>query len=65
MTFSHGAIDYILLFPQSTHALWLLIIGPLWALLDYTAVAYTHLDVDKRQRVASRAWGWKSGAATR
>ena len=36
MTFSHGAIDYILLFPQSTRAWWLLLLGPLWALLYYT-----------------------------
>ncbi|HEY9071681.1 MAG TPA: PTS transporter subunit EIIC, partial [Candidatus Ozemobacteraceae bacterium] len=32
MTFSHGLIDFIVLFPQSTKALWLLVIGPLWAL---------------------------------
>ncbi|HOY68496.1 MAG TPA: PTS glucose transporter subunit IIBC [Candidatus Ozemobacteraceae bacterium] len=31
MTFSHGLIDFIVLFPQSTKALWLLVIGPLWA----------------------------------
>ena len=35
MTFSHGFIDYVLLFPKSTHALWLLVIGPMWALLYY------------------------------
>jgi PTS system glucose-specific IIC component len=34
-TFSHGLIDYIVLFPQSTHALWLLLLGPLWAALYY------------------------------
>lgn len=34
-TFSHGLIDYIVLFPQSTHALWLLVIGPLWGALYY------------------------------
>lgn len=31
MTFSHGLIDFIVLFPKSTHALWFLVIGPLWA----------------------------------
>jgi PTS system glucose-specific IIC component len=37
MTFSHGFIDYVLLFPKSTNALWLLVIGPIWALLYYSA----------------------------
>jgi PTS system glucose-specific IIC component len=35
MTFSHGFIDYVLLFPKSTNALWLLVIGPVYALLYY------------------------------
>ena len=35
MTFSHGLIDFVLLFPKSTHALWLLVIGPMWGLLYY------------------------------
>jgi PTS system glucose-specific IIC component len=30
-TFSHGLIDYIVLFPQSTNALWLFVLGPIWA----------------------------------
>jgi PTS system glucose-specific IIC component len=30
-TFSHGLIDYVVLFPKSTHALWLFVIGPIWA----------------------------------
>lgn len=34
-TFSHGLIDYVVLFPQSHNALWLLLIGPLWAGLYY------------------------------
>jgi len=37
MTFSHGFIDYVLLFPKSKNALWLLVIGPIWALLYYGA----------------------------
>lgn len=36
MTFSHGLIDYIVLFPQSSRGLWFLWLGPLWALLYYT-----------------------------
>jgi glucose PTS system EIICB or EIICBA component len=34
-TFSHGFIDYIVLFPQSHNAIWLFVIGPLWAGLYY------------------------------
>lgn len=34
-TFSHGLIDYILLFGQSKNALWLLVIGPAWGALYY------------------------------
>ncbi|HNW45134.1 MAG TPA: PTS glucose transporter subunit IIBC [Elusimicrobiales bacterium] len=35
MTFSHGLIDYIVLFPKSSHALWFLVIGPLWAAMYF------------------------------
>ncbi|HNV72205.1 MAG TPA: glucose PTS transporter subunit EIIB, partial [Candidatus Ozemobacteraceae bacterium] len=34
-SFSHGLIDYIVLFPKSTHALWFLVIGPLWGVLYF------------------------------
>jgi PTS system glucose-specific IIC component len=34
-TFSHGLIDYIVLFPKSHGALWLLVIGPVWAAIYY------------------------------
>ena len=34
-TFSHGLIDYIVLFPKSQGALWLLVIGPVWAGVYY------------------------------
>lgn len=40
MTFSHGLIDYIVLFPKSTNALWLLVLGPLWALVYYSAFRF-------------------------
>ena len=36
MTFSHGTIDYVLLYAKSTHGWWLLLLGPLWALVYYT-----------------------------
>jgi PTS system glucose-specific IIC component len=35
MTFSHGLIDFVVLFPQSTHGLWYLWLGPIWAALYY------------------------------
>lgn len=35
MTFSHGLIDFLILFPQSHNALWLLVIGPIWAAAYY------------------------------
>lgn len=35
-TFSHGLIDYVVLFPKSAHALWFWVLGPLWALLYYS-----------------------------
>lgn len=31
MTFSHGLIDFILLYSQSSKALWFFVLGPLWA----------------------------------
>jgi glucose PTS system EIICB or EIICBA component len=34
-TFSHGLIDYVVLFSKSHHALWLFVIGPVWALMYY------------------------------
>jgi PTS system glucose-specific IIC component len=37
MTFSHGMIDFVVLFPKSTHGIWLLVIGPLWGLVYYWA----------------------------
>jgi PTS system glucose-specific IIC component len=34
-TFSHGLIDYVVLFPKSHGALWLLVLGPIWAAVYY------------------------------
>ena len=35
MTFSHGFIDFVVLFNRSTHALWFLWLGPLWAVMYF------------------------------
>ena len=35
MTFSHGFIDFVVLFSKSTHGLWLLVLGPIWAAMYY------------------------------
>jgi glucose PTS system EIICB or EIICBA component len=35
-TFSHGLIDYIVLYPHSKRGWWLLWLGPLWAAMYYT-----------------------------
>jgi len=34
-TFSHGLIDFTVLFPQSSKALWFFVMGPIWAGLYY------------------------------
>jgi PTS system glucose-specific IIC component len=39
-TFSHGLIDYVVLFPKSQGALWLLVIGPLWAAMYYGVFSF-------------------------
>ena len=39
-TFSHGLIDYIVLFPNSHRAVWLLILGPAWACVYYTVFSF-------------------------
>ncbi|MDD3147037.1 MAG: PTS glucose transporter subunit IIBC [Candidatus Riflebacteria bacterium] len=46
MTFSHGAFDYVLLFSKSTHAIWLLIIGPLWGLMYFSIFRFFILKFD-------------------
>ncbi|HEV8422993.1 MAG TPA: PTS glucose transporter subunit IIBC [Chthoniobacterales bacterium] len=39
-TFSHGLIDYVVLFPKSDHALWLFVIGPIWAAVYYAVFSF-------------------------
>ena len=34
-TFSHGLIDFIVLFPKSSHAMYLWVLGPIWAAVYY------------------------------
>jgi PTS system glucose-specific IIC component len=40
MTFSHGLIDFILFFPQSSRAYWFFILGPAWAAIYYGAFTF-------------------------
>ncbi|MBX3021759.1 MAG: PTS glucose transporter subunit IIBC [Bdellovibrionales bacterium] len=40
MTFSHGLIDFVVLFPKSQHALWLFVLGPIWALVYYSVFTF-------------------------
>lgn len=35
MTFSHGLIDFVVLYPKSHHAAWLFVLGPVWAVVYY------------------------------
>ena len=42
-TFSHGLIDFIVLFSRSTHGLWLLWLGPLWAVMYFTLFRFAIL----------------------
>lgn len=39
-TFSHGLIDYVVLFPQSHNALWLFVLGPLWGAVYYGVFSF-------------------------
>lgn len=53
-TFSHGLIDYVVLFPKSHGALWLLVLGPIWALVYYGiftfAIRYFNLLTPGREK---------------
>src|SRR4051794_29760187 len=39
-TFSHGLIDYVVLFPKSHGALWLLLLGPVYACVYYGVFSF-------------------------
>lgn len=36
MTFSHGLIDFVILYPKSSHAGWFFLLGPIWAGVYYS-----------------------------
>lgn len=40
-TFSHGLIDFLVLFPKSTNAAWLWVLGPIWAAVYYGVFRWT------------------------
>lgn len=40
MTFSHGLIDFVVLFSQSKNALWFFALGPVWAAFYYGVFTY-------------------------
>lgn len=48
MTFSHGLIDFIVLFPQSSNALWFFVLGPIWAGLYYAVFSFAIRKFDLR-----------------
>jgi PTS system glucose-specific IIC component len=39
-TFSHGLIDFVVLYPKSHNALWLLVLGPIWAAVYYGVFSF-------------------------
>ena len=47
-TFSHGLIDYVVLFPKSHNALWLLVIGPIWAAIYYGVFTFAIRTIQSR-----------------
>jgi PTS system glucose-specific IIC component len=40
MTFSHGLIDFLILYPESHRALWFFILGPIWACIYYAVFSF-------------------------
>ncbi len=46
MTFSHGFIDYVILFSKSTHGAWMLLIGPIWAAMYFFVFKFVILKFD-------------------
>ena len=63
-TFSHGLIDYVVLFPKSHHALWLFVIGPIWARFYYARLHLRDPQVQSGARPAAR-WRTRRTKATR
>ncbi|MEK6625324.1 MAG: PTS glucose transporter subunit IIBC [Bdellovibrionota bacterium] len=47
-TFSHGLIDYVVLFSRSSNALWFLVIGPMWGALYFGLFSFVIKKFDLR-----------------
>ena len=66
-TFSHGLIDYVVLFPKSTNALWLFVLGPIWAGLYFVVFSFFirkfNLKTPGREDRRSRGGGAQAGDA--
>ena len=67
-TFSHGLIDYIVLFPNSTRGLWYLWLGPLWAAMYFmlfrTMILRRNLKTPGREFEDVAALPGESGSGT-
>src|SRR6188768_4174182 len=65
-TFSHGLIDFIVLFPQSHNALWLLVIGPVWGAVYFGvfsfAIRHFNLLTPGREAESETTTSVRSGA---
>ncbi len=48
MTFSHGLVDFLILFPESKNALWFFVLGPLWAMMYYVVFTFCILKFNLR-----------------
>ncbi len=46
MTFSHGLIDFVVLYPKSHHAAWFLVLGPIWAAMYYAVFRFAIVRFD-------------------
>jgi glucose PTS system EIICB or EIICBA component len=61
-TFSHGLIDFIVLYPHSSRGWWLLALGPVWALMYYAL--FRTLIVRRNLKTPGREVEEASGPAT-
>jgi PTS system glucose-specific IIC component len=70
-TFSHGLIDYVVLFPKSHNALWLLVLGPIYAGVYYGIFSFAirrfnlmtpGREVETEEQKAARSTGGDSFA---
>jgi PTS system glucose-specific IIC component len=70
-TFSHGLIDFVVLYPKSHGALWLFVLGPIWAAVYYGVFTFAirrfnlmtpGREVESEETKASRSAGGDSFA---